>query len=177
MEDFTFLQHYLGQTRNLKVKWYIFGGWPKQTQMVQRWKNHVSPQQQRQSQTVMRGGGQLEVLIKWGRGESFPALLFSNRRLTKTLDTRSHLRGCSHDNWQGQCGRANTHTYRTGILIEAFIYCACSLTPGHKHAIKFLFMAKQHSKILLPLKWTAVVPFVLVDNENPFENANLWRLF
>lgn len=43
------------------------------------WEPHVS-QQQQQSQMV----AQSEGLMKWGRGDSFPALTFGNRRLTKT---------------------------------------------------------------------------------------------
>lgn len=60
---------------------------------------------------------QYEVLMKWNRGDSFPTLVFGNGHSTKTLDTHSHLRGCSRDNPQGHFD-TDKHIC-TGVLITA----------------------------------------------------------
>lgn len=113
--DTALLECGLGQEKERAVKWNIGGYvppvqcwikyfWKSVDQLKTKWEPRGS-QQQGHSQMA-----QLEVLMKWGRGDSFPGLVFGNRRLTKTLDTRSHLSGCSRDNPQGHCS-ANTHTY------------------------------------------------------------------
>lgn len=116
-----------------------------------------------QSQMVAR----LEVLMKWGRGESFPALVFGNRRLTKTLDTRSHLRGCSCDNPQGHCS-ANTRRH-----IKLYWYTTPDSKPVPLHALlnppHFCSYIKTKCVLLDDCEWMSVSMFYVY--------CSVWFLF
>lgn len=70
-------------------------------------------------------GGGVEVLIKWGRGDSFPGLMFSNRRLTKTLGRSEVTRKAVHMTTHKVTMAALTHIHLH--VWEPFIHGAHSL--------------------------------------------------